>query len=135
MPDQFRLNLRPSAKSADKMPGSLRGSAFSALLRLERIKKNRSHPVEWQMKPGLLPFGFVSAQSQGFQTCSFAKASPKGKIPDSEWLQFFLNRSSRVHQFEDEAIMITIKIKIRRVRMKKMRAIWKSSVGSSASVC
>jgi hypothetical protein len=45
------------------------------------------------MKPGLLPFGFVSAQSQGFQTCSFAKASPKGKIPDSEWLQFFLNRS------------------------------------------
>jgi hypothetical protein len=60
---------------------------------LERFKKNCSHPVEWRTKPGLLPFGFVSAQSQGFQTFSFAKASPKGKTPGSERLQFFLNRS------------------------------------------
>jgi hypothetical protein len=28
-----------------------------------------------------LVFGFVSAQSQGFQTCSFAEASPKPKNP------------------------------------------------------
>jgi len=28
-----------------------------------------------------LAFGFVSAQSQGFQTCSFAEASPKAKNP------------------------------------------------------
>jgi hypothetical protein len=40
---------------------------------LERFKKNNSHPVEWQIKPVVLTFGFVSAQSQGFQTCSFAK--------------------------------------------------------------
>jgi hypothetical protein len=60
---------------------------------LERFKKYCSHPGEWRMKQGLLTFGFVSAQSQGFQTCSFAKASPKVKIPGSGWLQYFLNRS------------------------------------------
>src|ERR1700728_688959 len=51
---------------------------------LERFKKNCSHPVELGMKPGLLTFDFVSAQSQGFQTCSFAKASPKVKTPGYE---------------------------------------------------
>jgi hypothetical protein len=29
------------------------------------------------MEAFFLGFGFVSAQSQGFQTCSFAEASPK----------------------------------------------------------
>ena len=33
---------------------------------LERIKKYCSHPVGWRMKPSLLTFGFVSAQSQVF---------------------------------------------------------------------
>jgi len=45
------------------------------------------------MRAVFLGFGFVSAQSKGFQTCSFAKASPKPKNPRSEWPQFFLNRS------------------------------------------
>jgi hypothetical protein len=55
-----------------------------------------------------LPFGFVLAQSTGgFQTCTFAKASPKPnlglaveprlgiKIPGSEWLQYFLTAPDR----------------------------------------
>jgi hypothetical protein len=47
------------------------------------------------MKPGLFTFGVVLAQSQVLETCSFAKASPKVKIPGSEWLRYFLNRSNR----------------------------------------
>jgi hypothetical protein len=38
-----------------------------------------------------LRFGSVTGF---FQTCAFAKASPKVKTPGSEWLQYFLNRSS-----------------------------------------
>jgi hypothetical protein len=55
---------------------TLSGERCRAFLtdRLERFKKNCSHPVELRMKPGLLTFGVVSAQSQGFQTYSFAKS-------------------------------------------------------------
>jgi len=45
------------------------------------------------------PFDFwlhFSSVTSVFQTCSFAKASPKVEIPGSGWLQFFLNRSSVV---------------------------------------
>jgi len=76
------------------MARAARAAIFCKLPVLERFKKNCSHPVELGIKPGLLTFDFVSAQSQGFQTCSFAKASPKVKIPGSEWLKFFLNRSN-----------------------------------------
>jgi hypothetical protein len=37
--------------------------------------------------------GVVSARSQGWQTCSFAEASPKPQNPRSEQPQYFLNRS------------------------------------------
>jgi len=53
------------------------------------------------MKPGLLTFGFVSAQSQGLlKPAPSPKAddrhrSPKVKNPGSEWLQIFLKRSER----------------------------------------
>jgi hypothetical protein len=36
-----------------------------------------------------LVFGFVSAQLQGFQTCAFAKTSPKTKNPRSATLHHF----------------------------------------------
>jgi hypothetical protein len=51
------------------------------------------------MKPGLLTFGFVSAQSQVSLNMllrqSLAKAEPRPgiKIPGREWLQYFFNRS------------------------------------------
>jgi hypothetical protein len=45
------------------------------------------------MKPGLLAFGFVSAQSQVLSNMLLRQASPKAKIPGSEWLLFFLIRS------------------------------------------
>ena len=38
-------------------------------------------------------FGFVSAQLQGFQTCAFAKASPKTKNPRCPSLPLFCQRS------------------------------------------
>jgi hypothetical protein len=46
-----------------------------------------------------LGFGVVSAQSQGFQTYSFAEASPKPKNARSERPQYFLNRSKAVSPF------------------------------------
>jgi hypothetical protein len=53
-------------------------------------------------KAGLLTFGFVSAQSQVFSNMllrqSLAKAEPRPgiKIPGSERLQYFLNRSREI---------------------------------------
>jgi hypothetical protein len=43
---------------------------------LERFKKYCSHTAR-RGEAVFLGFGVVSAQSQGFQTCSFAEASPK----------------------------------------------------------
>jgi hypothetical protein len=60
---------------------------------LERFKKNCSHLVSQNYETVFLGFGFVSAQLKGFQTCAFAKASPKPKNPRSQWPQFFLKRS------------------------------------------
>jgi hypothetical protein len=48
--------------------------------------------------------GIVSAQSQGYATCSFAKASPKPKNPRSERPQHFLNRSSDGRRIELERL-------------------------------
>jgi hypothetical protein len=44
---------------------------------LERFKKYCSHSEKKEWEAVFLGFGVVSAQSQGFQTCSFAEASPK----------------------------------------------------------
>jgi hypothetical protein len=69
---------------------------------LERFKKYCSHPVERRIKPSLLTFGFVSAQSQVIPNMllrqSLAKAEPRPgiKIRGSEWLHYFLNRSHTV---------------------------------------
>ncbi|MEI6076139.1 MAG: hypothetical protein WCS94_11230 [Verrucomicrobiota bacterium] len=41
-----------------------------------------------------LDFGFVSAQLQDFQTCAFAKASPKAKNPCCPSLHLFSQCSS-----------------------------------------
>jgi hypothetical protein len=60
---------------------------------LEHFRKNCSHADGEREEAVFSSFGFVSAQLQGFQTCSFAKASPKLKNPRSAWLQFFFKRS------------------------------------------
>jgi hypothetical protein len=48
---------------------------------LERFKKYCSHPVEWRMKPGLLTFGFVSAQSQVFFNMLLRQSLAKSQNP------------------------------------------------------
>ncbi|MEI6078987.1 MAG: hypothetical protein WCS94_25665, partial [Verrucomicrobiota bacterium] len=53
-----------------------------------------------------LVFGFVSAQLQGFQTCVFAKASPKIKNPRRPSLHLFCqcsNSRSEAPRSEGEA--------------------------------
>jgi len=44
-----------------------------------------------------LVFGFVSAQLQGFQTCAFAKTSPKTKNPRCPSLFLFCQGSNKPH--------------------------------------
>jgi len=50
-----------------------------------RAFKEKPEPCGWREKREsvFLSFGVVSAQLQGFQTCAFAKASPKLKNPRS----------------------------------------------------
>jgi hypothetical protein len=55
----------------------------------ERLKKYCSHSEKNVGKAVFLIFGFVSAQLQGFSTCSFAEASPKTKNPRSELATVF----------------------------------------------
>ena len=107
---------RPSSPrpSAERRPRIRRGGIFPASLErhafwsavgamdfrggvykepLERFKKYCSRLVVGEERAVFLSFGFVSAQSQGFQTYSFAEASPKPKNPRSKRLQYFLKRS------------------------------------------
>jgi hypothetical protein len=60
---------------------------------LEHFQKYCGRSARGEARAVFLSFGFVSAQSQGFQTCSFAKASPKRKNPRSEQPQYFFKRS------------------------------------------
>jgi hypothetical protein len=48
---------------------------------LERFKKYCSHPVEWRMKPDLLAFGFVSAQSQVYADMLLRQSLAKSQNP------------------------------------------------------
>jgi len=59
------------------------------IFRIERFKKYCSHSAKGIGRAVFLVFGVVSAQLQGFSTCSFAEASPKTKNPRSEMATVF----------------------------------------------
>jgi hypothetical protein len=52
----------PAGSSINDVTPQVASHLFS---NLERFKKYCGHPVKWRFKPGLLIFGFVSAQLQG----------------------------------------------------------------------
>jgi len=61
-----------------------------------------------------LVFGFVSAQLQGFQTCAFAKASPKNKNPRCPSLYLFCQCSkfTRFHYGIDNIFLISVGLNV-----------------------
>jgi hypothetical protein len=86
-----RISLLGSARVPGEVVAVSATTSKHSLSRpLERIKENCSHSAQGIERAVFLVFGVVSAQLQGFQTCSFAEASPKTKNPRSEMATVFL---------------------------------------------
>ena len=104
------LRVRPGpdgqALQATCRDGTRRSDEHAGYVRtanLEHFHKCCSAAATGESKAVFLTFDFVSAQSQGFQTCSFAKASSKVKNPRSATLHHFCQCSNFEHAALDVA--------------------------------